>query len=936
MKTIKKTIKNILLIAVIFLEIALLSMSPAQAKIRIPSVNEVLTQVERRYHINQYSVQDFAEGFNVSSQKVISPEVKLSFSPLKPRLGEEITATALPVNFQDGEKDLYFNWYLKHKICDENNSPNADERRLCDADGNGRITPNDWKVEAMRLIAQNGFDNSKADYGNDGDKDGFDAVKGGNNNIQNPYCYVHDYISGTDYEVATVRNANNSSSVSCSGVVICGKQDSEVCLSGSFNSIDLFGSSDGSFSIPEVSIITNSGENPYCDPNVNRITCPSGTTPMCVLDSRYVDPTCDFIASLADPSPLATANGAATTIPCTSNVGLAGSSRCSHQFAEGGGTDTGDGTFNLEDEIFWGTDPNNPNTSGNGNLDEANVAGLGRNELTWRYLPGDKVGVIIEGSSFIGTKHDDSSKQITFALPNNIFDGHGDCNISNKSSYVQTIRGYPVSIPAATIDIDDCLEYNLIDPANGDFPYILNTQLSYYPENPNVGGNGINGNSSGGDVLTVVANTSNLSSEDHQIYYKWSVYGTTRTRDDISLLNGSDGGWTDLSGDATFREDNGIELLEGLGMSEFKMQLNNIPGGINFLRVFVEVEEYYGQDSSGSSGKASGGRDNVIIQINNSGLNNNLVLSVGATNICTSGSGTCEVLNNQVVTATLNNGADVNNYLWTLNGKQITFLNPGDTAQGNQVRFLVQGDLGETFALTLIANDTANTSSGGLNSGEKLSLTRNLVIVEPMIGLGPNNELNRTNSATCGTLNGGSATEAEIGTYNTNSVTPTGNIQPESLPDCRETIYDANGTVTVPITYYPSFIETDGAVTTYSVNGVDQGTSNSVDLSSYPIGSIVTVTAKTEYNPVKNIGTLARDWGVSQIESSTPYESTDTIFIKVTDGTVGKNKPSKIVAGLAHNLPVQMIFIFRVMLISFVIVFVSNVLMSFARKGYNN
>lgn len=935
MKTIKKTTRKMFLISVILLEIVLLGMRPAQAKIRIPTVNEVLTQVERRYHINQGSVQDFAEGFNVSSQKVIAPEVKLSFSPQKPRLGEEISAIALPVNFQDGENDLYFNWYLKHKKCDENSSPNAEERRLCDADGNGRISPNDWKVEAMRLIANNGFDVNKADYGVDGDRDGFDAVRGGNNNIQNAYCYVHDYYSGTDYEVATVRNASGSSSVSCSGTVICGKSDTELCMDGTFNSIDLFGTSDGSFSIPEVPIITNSGEAPYCDPNINRITCPTGTTPMCVLDNRYVDPTCNFIGSLADTSPLATANGAATDIPCTSNSGLAGSSRCEHQFARGGGTDTGDGTFNLEDEIFWRTDPNNPNTSGKGNLDEANVAGLGRNELVWRYLPGDEVGVIVEGSSFIGTKHDDSSKQITFALPNNIFDGHGDCNISNKSSYVKIIRGYPVTIPAAIIDIDDCLEYNLVDPANGDFSSILDTQLSYYPENPNVGGNGVNGNSAGGDILSVVANTDNLSSEDHQIYYKWSVYGTTRSRDNLSLLNNSADGWNELSNSAAFREDNGIEVLEGLGMSEFKMQLNNVPAGTTFLRVFVETEEFYGRDSSGSSGKSSGGRDNVIIQVNNSGASNVINLSIGATSICTSGATTCEVLNNQVVTATLNNGADVNNYLWTLNGKEIKFLNTGDTAQGNSVQFLVEGDLGETFILNLIANDTAETSAGGLNEGEKLNLSRNLVIVEPMIAIGPNNELNRTTNGTCGTLNGGSATEAVVGNYNTNSVNSSGAIVAESLPDCRETIYDANGTVTIPITYYPSFIA-GGTTTTYYVNGVNQGTSNSVDLSAFPVGSIVTVTAKSQFNHIGNVGELARDWGVSQLDSSTPFEMSDTIMIKVTDGTIVQGKSSKVIAGLAHNLPVEIVFIFRVMLTALVIVFTSGVLMSLTKKEYNN
>jgi len=400
-------------------------------------------------------------------------------------------------------------------------------------------------------------------------------------------------------------------------------------------------------------------------------------------------------------------------------------------------------------------------------------------------------------------------------------------------------------------------------------------------------------------------------------------------------LSSSLDGWNELSNDSVFREDNGIEVLEGLGMSDFKIQLNNIDSNIKYLRFYVDVEEFYGEDGSGSSGKTNTGRSDVIVRVNNSSADGGIDLYVGSTLICNTSVGACEVLNNQVVTAKIS-GGDARNFLWSLNGKQINYLPAGETKQGDEVKFLVQGDLGSTFVLNVIANDTESVSATGpKNTGEKLNLTRNLVIVQSMIGLGPNNELNRTKNAVCGTLNGGSAVNASVGTYSTNSVAIDGSIQIETLSDCRETYYDANGIVDVPVTYYPSFIEADGATAKYYVNGVEQADGH-IDLSGFEIGSLVTVTVKAQYSPVKSVGDLAKDWGVTQLQSSTPETMTDTIYIKVTDPDMGVKKSSKIIAGLAYNLPTQMIFIFRIMLTAMVIVFTSGVLMSLTKKRYNN
>lgn len=92
-----------------------------------------------------------------------------------------------------------------------------------------------------------------------------------------------------------------------------------------------------------------------------------------------------------------------------------------HLFPEdpSNGWTIGDGTFGLNEEKFWRTDPNDPDTADTGNGDEANVAGLGMNTFSWTYEEGDRVGVVIEGISTEPTQKKDSSFKIMWALAKN-------------------------------------------------------------------------------------------------------------------------------------------------------------------------------------------------------------------------------------------------------------------------------------------------------------------------------------------------------------------------------------------------------------------------------------------------------------------------------------------------------------------------------------
>jgi len=170
---------------------------------KLPSTSSMFSDMEQRYHIDQESIQSQVENLNVGDNKKISPEVSLFFSPSDPKVGEKITAKAFPVYFSNDAKNLYYTWYLKHKGCDINKNPNEATIALCERDKKFGITIEDWKVEAMLLLAQNGFDKADANYSTtEDDQDGYKARYGGDNKTSAPdHCYINDTTNGKNYEL---------------------------------------------------------------------------------------------------------------------------------------------------------------------------------------------------------------------------------------------------------------------------------------------------------------------------------------------------------------------------------------------------------------------------------------------------------------------------------------------------------------------------------------------------------------------------------------------------------------------------------------------------------------------------------------------------------------------------------------------------------------
>lgn len=155
--------------------------------------------------LNKTELKYFIKNFNVSRRKKQQPLVSIKFDPANPIPGQKVGAVAVPLYFMNDYDDLYFTWYLKPHGCPDgkDNHPSSEEKAKCDADKNGRIDIEDYKVIAMRKLANNDFEWDKDNaYVSNTDDDGYRAVWGGDDQKGKPHsCFVHDMKSGNEYEI---------------------------------------------------------------------------------------------------------------------------------------------------------------------------------------------------------------------------------------------------------------------------------------------------------------------------------------------------------------------------------------------------------------------------------------------------------------------------------------------------------------------------------------------------------------------------------------------------------------------------------------------------------------------------------------------------------------------------------------------------------------
>ncbi|MBI2439462.1 MAG: hypothetical protein HYV45_02590 [Candidatus Moranbacteria bacterium] len=693
----------------LFLMSALLiePMAPVLA-FKMPSASSMAGDIEKRYHLDLGAIQNQGEEFNTSGNKKMTPEVSLFFNPTDPKEGQKITAKALPIYFSNNENDLYYTWYLKRVDCD---------KETCDYDDNGKYDEEDWKIEAMRILAQNGYDSSDTNYGSDDDNDGYKARFGGNNKVGHvDHCYFHDNVSGKNYEFA---ESTGSPEFPCpSGTSAACMLPEEEITSGSNDPSENF------FTITSSTTCQFAGF-PVCSSETSTASCSTGT-PRCV----------------ADPS--TTACGTALS-SCTPQAESNSKPYCKHIFPEA--SKSGDGVFGKTEERFWGTNPHDPDTADNGNKDEANVIGLGQSSFTWNYVSGDKVGVAVEGTSMFPTKHDDGSNMIMWAFSKN------NCSISEASgtgAYTKTIRGYKVSIPTVDIDMNKCLKNNLIDPAEGGQPSNLDVSVTATPESPTNDPT----ESAAGDTVVAYANISNVGRNATEVLYEWNVSISDNIRFDatsggnVANITKELQNWG-LLGNSKGNGLNTIELRLNIpqnskrtaefGTSEKKLG-DFLSGGVGYLRFRVDAVENF------SSGVVRKGKSDVIVKFLSTGekINTYRVRTITETvrgitvgldqssdSICNdlSDRAVCSIIKNDIIGVKVDTGG-LSDFQWAINGKplvcsKVVSSECADEKQTNVNFFPVTGNVGDTYTVSVTANDS--------QSGKNITMARTFRIVEPSV-----------------------------------------------------------------------------------------------------------------------------------------------------------------------------------------------------------
>ncbi len=909
-------------------QIFLSSALPANAlfsKPKVPSPSQQAAEIERRYHVDTGSVQEQGESLNVADSKKVAPEVSLFFSPSDPKEGEKITARSFPTYFSNDSSKLYFTWFLQRRDC----APGNPATPQCDLDGNGLLNHNDWKIMAHRLLASNDLDLANVNYAADTDNDGYSARFGGDNRVNVPnHCYFHDNTSGENYEIS---NGSGTVNWGCAG----GTQP--VCMVGSQvidpGTIDL-GATGGSSS--------SSGSGSTSGGSATA----SGTTFVLTEDDAYVSgfPFCrnDDTVGCSVGIPCCVANPAETNScetalsTCSGVGGGQPNPVCRHLFPVAPGYVAGDGTYGAGEERFWQTDPADPDTADNGNKDEANITGLGRDTFTWNYISGDKVGVVIEGTSMMPTKHNDSSNGIMWAFSKNRCRPQG-----GTGSYTTTVKGYQVIIPTIDMDLNDCIADNLVDPTEGGQATNLEMTVTASPEDP------INDvtNRGDGDRLEVVATSVNAAQGIQNIYYDWRVElspdGTANPA----------AGWVNITA-ALNNLPNGRKLLSqvrGNGVNKVQLNMNMLSGdtfngrpfstyllnSIGYLRFRVDAAENFN-----AAGASRRGRSNVIVKFNASQdrilahtvtvAGNPARVSLNAANEICSGivnpgdpaeqqaltrldGKLCRVIRNEIIGLQVP-GADLSNFNWTINGQplvcnsKVSSTSCFDDRQGNINFFPIIGNVGDTFNIVVTANRVNSTVS----TEKTVTISRTFKIVQPSVSIVSNDQLN--------------VWPKVLGQYLDTSGAAYSDVSKDTL----ETL--PGNTVPLRAIFTPDFLANDAppqVERSWSIDGipVGDGSSNTISFPADKIGkSVYNASISAVYRPSTLVRQAMEDiWGLSALDTTEIYFSNNTQVEQPDTTNITYTGAKKYYALIASYLPGSVLFSLKVLFSVFLILFASGV-----------
>ena len=830
---------------------------------------------------------------DLSQKDLNGPEVRVVFMKNENMLndGDKITASAVTTGFKD-ESKAYFTWYIKR----------VDGK---DLDRDGDYDENDWKIEAARIIAQNGFSGqSNGNYAEDGNTDGYkaypqwDAQSDWDGDIDEPNCYVWDYENGGVYEMKkteSVFTCPSGTSMVCASTksLVCNLETKQACQETVSPSCE----------ISDPDIFTSS------------ISCASGTA-RCVSDYFSSSLSDSQICSEIGSDPGETCAAVSSTSPtCTFTEDPKGNI-CKHLFADSkeNNNKTGDGSFESKEEDFWGTDRYNKSTAGNGNFDEANIVGVGINVFKWNYKTGDEVGVVVEGETVLNTSHHDGTKIITWAFSKNTCSAVSDAVDNHKRFYLQSTYGLSEGILTVDdVSLNECLEENLIDPVSGQDNGYLSVDVTHTPESPiNDSFNKEEFNK--GSVVSAFAEVNNSNNPDN-LFYAWKVYLSSDGTSEPSL-------WKDITNEFSQHG-----YFSGIGNSNFKFKLNLssdvfiVKGTEQYLKIEVNVSE------NGDNPKT--GKSETIVKINQAEeeiipvgalVDPDGLLSIGNP-ICAGDDyelgQPCYVFKNEIVGLKIPNDTNLENFSWKINGETLSCTekvsrNCSSTKQTGVAFFPVIGSEGEEIEIEAIASEKG--------TGIVRVFNKKFQIIEPYVKI-----ISKDDSQVWA---------KKIGFYKT--------LDGNYIPDVSDVLFQTTEEAEVAL---QAVLAPDGVgefKSTWQVNGEEKAESGENEVSfkiDYSPGGVYTVDASVVYSQsTATRMALSKIWGISATESveQTIEKSVQIEVVPNEYLSMQKEGNQKFFASLSANMPTQAMFLLRLSLAIFLIIFFTKFIFSLAPINYKN
>jgi hypothetical protein len=591
---------------------------------------------------------------------------------------------------------------------------------------------------------------------------------------------------------------------------------------------------------------------------------------------------------------------------------------CSHLFPEAPGHDTGDNSFGADEEKYWHTNPNDPDTADLGHNDEASIAGLGVNSFTWTYAAGDEVGVVVEGISIEATQYRNatsgSTYKIMWALPKNKCD---EMKKHSKTGTPGTVNSMQILMRAS--DINECLEQNLIDPAEGGgTKEKMDIALSYSPDFP------MNDSSTDGqdaNRLTINSSITNAVNDGY-LNYSWQVYKSDEANPDD---------WGDPLTKSQLKDS---AQTSGMGADSLSFLLNFPDSSAFYLKVKLTVRENV------SGNLVREGHSDIVIPVTSAtekirafktvvstdNTSGNATVGMTSEELCASGDdqALCPVVKDQIIGLEVSSNT-LSDFSWTINGDPFEystcFFEGCDLSRETNVAYFpILDETGEQYEVTLTATD--------ISSGKKINLTRTFQVADPEV------QITSVSENTCQPV--------LLGHY----IDYDGKEWPDYSENNFQAIAGENITLTANfIGFIPESGNfgwiVDGVEVTKdnaSALGYEINDNNELTISAAELGESINVGLDALYFPdTQTKKMLNAYWGINygdffetEVGNSIDIASVDSL----SGGSVSKNTTSKnkIMASLFSSTPTYLAFLFRIVLTGLLLLFFSSFILSFFPK----